>query len=267
VSTTASIRANGLDISYVTEGQGPPLLLLHGATSMGTHDWGAQRPLLRPDFRLFMPDARGHHRTRHDLAAGWTRADLVADALAFADALGLERFHVMGLSMGARTALELAMAQPQRLLSVIAVSATLEPEPAASVSRRRLDPQAVVRDDPAWAAELEQRHDPYQGAGHWRRLLWAIRADTQQLSTPTPEELRRIRLPVLLAYGDGDPWVPLAQAVRVKRQLPDARLLVVPDCGHVVQVERPSIFNPAMSQFLRRVRSARSFRPASSIEP
>jgi pimeloyl-ACP methyl ester carboxylesterase len=257
VTAASSIRANGLDISYTTEGEGPPLLLLHGATSKGTQDWGAQRPLLRTDFKVFMPDARGHHRTRFDLTEGWSRADLVDDALAFADALDLERFHVMGLSMGARTAVELGVAHPQRLLSMIAISASLEHEPAASVARRRMDPAAVARGDPAWAGELERRHDPYQGSGHWQRLLLAIREDTQQLSTLTPEELRRIRLPVLLAYGDGDPWVPLEQAVRVKRQLPDARLLVVPDCGHVVEAERPSVFNPAMTQFLRRVRSAR----------
>ncbi|MGD8487315.1 MAG: alpha/beta hydrolase [Chloroflexota bacterium] len=253
--TSATVRANGLSISYTTEGEGPPLLLLHGATSMGIHDWGAQRPLLRAEFRLFMPDARGHHRTLYDVRRGWSRADLVSDALAFADALGLERFHIMGLSMGARTAVELAIAQPQRLLSLVAVSVSLENEPAASVARRRLDPAAIERDDPAFAAELERRHDSYQGAGHWWQLVSAIRDDTLALTAPTPTELRRIRLPVLLAYGDRDPWVPLAQAVRIKRQLPDARLLVVPECGHVVEAERPSIFNPAMMQFLRRTRS------------
>ena len=70
-----------------------------------------------------------------------------------------------------------------------------------------------------------------------------------------PEELRRIRLPVLLAVGDDDPWMPLDEAVRVKRQLPEGRLLVVPECGHVVEAERPGIFNPAMTQFFRRTRS------------
>ncbi len=246
------IRANGLDIHYVTDGQGPPLVLLHGATSMGTHDWGAQRPLLRREFTLLMPDARGHARTVHDVRQGWSRVTLVDDALAFADALGLGRFHVMGLSMGARTAVELASRQPGRLLSMIAISPALEQEPAASVARRRLDPESIVRDDPAWAAELEQRHDPHQGPGAWRRLAVAIREDTQQLATLTPQELHRIRLPVLLAYGDRDPWVPLEQAVRIKRQLPDGRLLIVPECGHVVELERPSVFNPAMTQFLSR---------------
>ena len=50
----------------------------------------------------------------------------------------------------------------------------------------------------------------------------------------------------------------LDEAVRVKRQLPEGKLLVVPDCGHVVEAERPGIFNPAMMQFFRRTRSPAS---------
>ncbi len=253
---SATVRANGLDIHYVTEGQGPPLLMLHGATSMGVHDWGAQRPLLRPDFTLFMPDARAHHRTVFDVREGWSRTALVDDALAFVDALGLERFHIMGLSMGARTAVELAAREPERVDSMLVIGPALRPEPAASVARVRMDPDKILAEDPVWAAELQQRHDPHQGEGAWRRLLEAIGEDSQHLTEVMPEELRRIRLPVLLAVGDDDPWMPLDEAVRVKRQLPQGKLLVVPDCGHVVEAERPGIFNPAMTQFFRRARSA-----------
>ena len=83
----------------------------------------------------------------------------------------------------------------------------------------------------------------------------AIRDDSQHLTEVTPEELRRIRLPVLLTCGDNDPWMPLDEAVRIKRQLPEGELLVLPKSGHVVEAERPSIFNPAMMQFFRRVRA------------
>ncbi|MEX1336481.1 MAG: alpha/beta hydrolase, partial [Candidatus Limnocylindrales bacterium] len=173
-----------------------------------------------------------------------------------ADALGLERFHVLALSMGARTALELAARWPERVRSMIVIAPAVRPEPAASVARRRMDPERIERDDPAWTEQLRERHDPYQGEGAWRRMLEAIREDTQHLTEIMPEELRRIRLPVLLACGDDDPWMPLEEAVRVKRQLPQGRLLVVPECGHVVEAERPGIFNPAMQQFYRRVRSS-----------
>ena len=67
----------------------------------------------------------------------------------------------------------------------------------------------------------------------------------------SPEALRRARVPILLAYGDRDPWVPLEQAVWLRRHLPDARLLVAPGSGHVVSVEQAALFNQAVHAFLR----------------
>jgi len=245
------IRANDLDISYTVEGQGPPLLLLHAATSSATEDWAAQRPLLRGHFRLFLPDARSHAATHWDTDRGWSHAMLLEDALALADALGLERFHVGGLSMGAGTALSLAITQPQRIISAVVAAVGVDREPRSSVARRLMDPERIERDDPAWAKRLARRHDPVQGEGAWKKLMVAIRDDTIAQRMPTAEELRRARVPILLAYGDRDPWVPLEQAVKLRRQLPDARLFVAPGVGHVVVAERPSAFNTTMLEFLR----------------
>ncbi len=246
------IEANGLTVHYAVEGEGPPMLLLHGATSDGTNDWGAQRPLLRRERTLYMPDARSHARTRWDPRAGWNGSMLVDDALAFADALGLDSVHLMGLSMGARTALALAIRAPGRVRSLIAIGAASQHEPAASVARRRLDPDWALQHEPAWVEQMVGRHDRFQGEGHWRQLAVALRADLQQIEPFATEDTRGLRMPVLLAYGDRDPWSPMEHAVRLRRQLPNASLLLVPDCGHVVEAERPSVFNPAMSQFVRR---------------
>jgi pimeloyl-ACP methyl ester carboxylesterase len=246
------LLANGLRIAYTVEGDGPPLVLLHAATSSATEDWAAQRPLLRQHFRLYLPDARGHAGTFWDTDQGWHHAMLVEDLRAFADELGLARFHVAGLSMGAGTALAFASAHPERLLSAVVAAVSVEPEPRRSVARRLMDPERIEREDPAWAARLARRHDPVQGPGAWRKLMVAIREDILAQQPPTPEELRRARLPILLACGDRDPWVPLEQAVRLRRQLPDARLFVAPDVGHVIVAERPSLFNQATLQFLRR---------------
>ena len=79
----------------------------------------------------------------------------------------------------------------------------------------------------------------------------AIRDDILAQRHPRPEELLRARLPILLACGDRDPWLPLEQAVRLHRQLPEASLFVAPGVGHVLTAERPSLFNQAMLQFLR----------------
>jgi pimeloyl-ACP methyl ester carboxylesterase len=245
------LAANGLHIAYLTEGEGPPLVLLHAATSSATEDWAAQRPLLRQHFTLYLPDARGHAGTRWDTDRGWSHRMLVDDLVAFVDGLGLERFHVAGLSMGAGTALAVAMLHPERVRSAVLAAVGVEPEPRNSVARRLMDPERLLRDDPAWAARLARRHDPVQGEGAWRKLLLAIRDDILAQRHPRPEELLGARLPILLACGDRDPWLPLEQAVRLQRQLPDARLFVAPGVGHVIVAERPSLFNQAMLQFLR----------------
>src|SRR3954470_7946589 len=60
------VRANGLDIHYTVEGAGPPVIMLHGATSAADEDWAAQRPLFRKAFRIYLVDARGHGGTKWD---------------------------------------------------------------------------------------------------------------------------------------------------------------------------------------------------------
>ena len=62
---TQTIRANDLEIGYETYGSGPPVVLLHGATSSGRADFATQIPFLAASFRVFIPDARGHGRLRH----------------------------------------------------------------------------------------------------------------------------------------------------------------------------------------------------------
>ena len=245
------LMANGLDIHYTVEGQGPPLVLLHAATSTALEDWAAQRPLLRKEYTLYLPDARGHGRTRWDTAAGWGHGLLVDDLEAFVDALGLDRLHIGGLSMGAGTALAFAMRHPGRLISAMCAALGIEREPRVSVARRLMQPDVIEREDPMWAARLARLHDPVQGDGAWKQQMVTIRDAIVAAVPPTPDELRRARLPILLAYGDRDPWVPLEQAVRLRRQLPDGRLFVAPGVGHVVVADRPAAFNQAFLQFLR----------------
>ncbi len=183
-----TVRANGLDIAYTLDGTaGEPLVLLHGASSSAAEDWATQRPWLRRLFRLYLVDARGHAGTRwvepeaatgigpldaasvpspeKVLALGLGIETLVADLGAFVDALGLDRFHLGGFSMGGMTALRYAVANSERLLSLVLVGVDVQPEPGSSVARVMLDPERIARDDPEWAAQLERRHGPVQGPG------------------------------------------------------------------------------------------------------
>jgi pimeloyl-ACP methyl ester carboxylesterase len=245
------VRANGLDIAYEVVGAGPPLILLHGAASLGREDFAAQLPLLSKAFLVHMPDARGHGGTRWDAADGFTYEWLVDDVEAFADALGLHTFHLVGFSMGAMTALQFVVRAPDRVRTLIVIGITTEREPRASVGRRLMDPARILANDPKLLAQLERRHDPVQGVGAWQRLLPAIAADVAVQPLLTPAELHSIDCPTMVVCGDRDPFVPVDAAAALARQLPDGRLFVAPECGHEVMVRRPGLFNEATGGFYR----------------
>ena len=250
-SPMATVSANGLEIGYEVHGAGPPMVMLHGASSSGREDWAAQVPRFSKVFRIYLPDARGHATTRWDAADGWSLAWLVDDLAAFVDALGLETFHLVGFSMGAQTALAYAIRRPERLRTLVLGGISTQPEPRTSVARRLMDPARIERDDPAWAARLARRHDPVQGPGAWRRLLAAIAADIASQQPPVPRDLRRVTVPALVAIGDRDPFAPVDHAWGLARQLPAGQLLVAPDCPHEIMVRRAGLFNEALAGFYR----------------
>jgi pimeloyl-ACP methyl ester carboxylesterase len=262
VTAQHSIEANGLDIAYTVEGAGPPIVLLHSATSSALEDWAAQRPLFRRAFRLYLPDARGHGGTKWDASWGFTTEMLVADLLAFVDAAGLSTFHLIGFSMGAMTALTFATRYPERLRTLLISGIDVQRQPRASVAARLMDPERIERDQPGWAGELERRHGAVQGEGAWRTLLPAIARDVAEQPLLAPDDLRRVRVPTLMAYGDRDPFVPIDHAVALYRQLPDARLFVAPECDHEVMTKRPGLFNEAAAVFYRSTASVARERAA-----
>jgi pimeloyl-ACP methyl ester carboxylesterase len=262
----SSVAANGVEIGYDVLGAGPPMVLLHGATSLGREDFAAQLPLMSKSFLLHLPDARGHGRTRWDAANGFEYQWLVDDLEAFVDVIGLETFHLVGFSMGAMTALQFAVRRPERLRTLVVIGITTHREPRASVGRRQMDAERVVRDDPKWAAILARRHDAGQGVGAWQRLLPAIAADIAAQPLLSPAELHRIDCPTMVVCGDRDPFVPVEHAAGLARQIPGGRLFVAPDCGHEVMVKRPGLFNEAMEGFYRATETAARTRERPAAE-
>jgi pimeloyl-ACP methyl ester carboxylesterase len=250
-----TIRADDLEIAYEVVGSWPPLVLLHGSSMTGRASFAAQIPVLAESFQLFLPDARGHGRTRWDAADGFEAAWLVDDLEAFVDGLGLRTFHLMGYSMGATTALGFAVRAPERLRTLVVVGTTAAREPRARVGRRLMDPERIIRDDPGWAAEMTLTIDQVQGPGAWQRLLPAIAADIETQPLLTPGELRGITAPTLVAVGDRDPLVPVGQAWELSRQVRDGRLFVAPDSGHDVLARRPALALEALRGFYRSTES------------
>jgi pimeloyl-ACP methyl ester carboxylesterase len=149
------------------------------------------------------------------------------------------------------TAMTFATRAAARLRTLVLVGITPQREPRASVARRLMDPERILREDPAWAAELSARHGPVQGEGAWQRLLPAIAAEVADQPLLTPRDLRAIDAPTMVVCGDRDPFVPVDHGWGLARQLRNARLFVAPDCGHEVMSRQPGLFNMALAGFYR----------------
>ena len=244
-----NILANGLETAYEVEGAGPPLLMLHGASSSGRDQLSILAGALGDGFLVYLPDARGHAETGGE-PDGWTTADLAADVLGFADTLGLRTFHLLGYSMGGMTALHVATRAPDRVRTLVAVSIGTDREPRLAVGRRLMDPDRIAREHPGWARFLAARHDPKHGPGSWQRLLRGVVDDIERQPLLTDAQLRSIEAPTLVVAGDRDPFVPVAQAHALSRQVRDGRLLILPGVGHEA-LAATGVLLPALSEFYR----------------
>ena len=245
-----TILANGLETAYETVGAGPPLVILHGASSSGREQFAGMAAVLGRGFRVYLPDARGHAGTAGD-AGDWSTAALAADVIGFADALGLATFHLLGYSMGGMTALHVATTVPERIRTLVAMSIGTDREPRLSVARSLMDPDRIERDDPGWARFLAARHDPLHGRGSWRALLRVVISDIAEQPLLSAAQLRAIDAPTLVVAGDRDPFTPVAQALALSRQVRDGRLLILPGTGHEVLGTSAALLELALPDFYR----------------
>ncbi len=222
------LQTNGIELYFETEGDGEPLLLLHGMT--GCHeDWeyAGRKEFLR-DHRLIVPDARGHGRSTNP-GKTITHRQCAHDMLALLDHLDIRRCQAIGVSMGGNTLLHMATLQPERIESMVVVSATMRfLEQARSIMRA-----FPVENQPASEWETMRRrhkHGDAQIVALWEQCR-ALK-DSHDDMNFTTKELALISASTLTVYGDRDPLYPVEMAVEMYRAIPHAALWVVPGGGH-----------------------------------
>lgn len=263
------MKQNGL-LFHRMEGQGPALLLLNGGMmSVGAWDEVA-RPLER-SYRVLRCDFRGQL-----LSPGVPPADLtghVDDVVRVLDALGIERTHVVGASLGAEVGILLAALDPGRVVSLVAATATDAFTPRmrreAALLRAacrealaggdrglvfdRMMPATFGSGYRARSAEVlaRRRKEIRVLPDAWFAGLEGLLGSLETLE-PRPY-LPRIQCPTLVVAAEGDEVFPVEHARALAAAIPDATLEVVPDCGHALIVEKPREFAALVSQFLSRV--------------
>lgn len=263
-------RLAGHHVRYVHAGRGPRILLLHGFAS-SLYTWEAVLPALARDYEVAALDLPGFGASDLPETLAWQ--DLPTAAGALLDQLGWSQAALVGNSMGGAVAVTLAARQPQRVSALVLIDPAgfnLDPSqrprliqwaaaPALAGPLERLPVRRllvgmglrqVFHDDSQVSAErIEEYLEPIQRPGWLRatRSLLDTRADDAQ-SFPTL--LRAVHQPTLIVWGRDDRWIPLAQAALFQQALPAARLVVVDDCGHTPQEERPTELLQALGAFL-----------------
>ncbi len=261
----ATIKTATLEMNHREDGPAnAPAIIFSNSLGADLSMWQAQVDHFKNDYRIVRYDHRGHGGTAVP-SGPYNFEDLSMDVVALMDALGIERAHFAGLSMGGMTALGLAIDHPDRLLSVTscncvagygpeglkvwderiaAISANgLEPLIETTISRWFTQPTIDSRADEMNAIRAMIRATPVEGylacCGALKKLNYLDRLST--ITTPT-----------LFIAGTHDLGAP-ATAMQDMHERVSGSCYVELDAAHVSNIERPTEFNHALGDFLRSV--------------
>ena len=272
------IDVDGLQVHLKERGAGAPnLLLLHGFAA-STYSWREVIDELGQYGRTVAYDRPAFGLTERPFVTPernpYSPAYQAAQVPALLDALDMEGAILVGNSAGGTTAVRAALDYPERVQALILVDPAIYTGGGApSWADWLLDtPQAdhlgplLARQITDWGYQFGRSawHDPARftdeiwqgytkplGADNWDYALWQLTrsSDAADLAARLPE----LTLPILVITGDDDRIVPTEQSIRLAAELPNAELVVIPNCGHVPQEECPQEFMMAVETFLGRL--------------
>ncbi len=263
-------HANGIEIYYEVAGSGKPLLLIAGL-GYGLWMWHKMVPGLAEHFQVVAFDNRGAGQT--DKPDGpYTVQMLAADTAGLLDELGIAHAAVMGHSMGGFVAQELTLSRPD-LVDRLILSSTnfggphhvpVTPEALAVMLDRSGDPIELVRRGIAVAAapgfaeahpEIVQElvayrlTNPVPPAQYQAQV--AVGMGLMSEEACFEHRLKDVRVPTLILFGEHDKVVPPANADLLAREIPDSRIVILPNAGHIFPIEAPAAAVAAVVGFLR----------------
>ena len=267
-----SVRVNGVTLHYLDWGPAgaPPVVLLHGITGHA-RVWDHLAERLVPGRRVLALDQRGHGDSDPAPDDDYRVSTMGDDVAAFAGSLKLDRFALLGHSMGGRIAIQYAAAHAGRLERLIIVD--IGPDIELAGLRRVRDmmsksPERIESEE--WAVEYIRRANPLQdldllrqrvhhglkrlpdGELTWkyakglRDMMRAGRRDAVDLWEP----LARIPCPTLVVRGAESDILSPEVAKKMTERLPDGRLVEIPGAGHTVPADRPDDFVRHVRAFL-----------------
>ena len=258
-------------------GEGTAILFVHEFA--GDHrSWEPQVRYFSRTHRCVTYAARGYPPSDVPTDPGaYSMARAVADAIAVLDGLGIERAHVVGLSMGGFTALHLALRHPDRVVSAVVAGAGYGAHPDAQEAFRAECAATAAAFETQGSAEVAERYAvgparvQFQNKNPrgWAEFAAALAGHSAvgsaltmrgvQSGRPSLYDLRddlaSVTTPVLVLSGDEDDGC-LETDLMLKRTIPAAALTVLPQTGHTANLEEPDVFNAEVDRFLTTVNRA-----------
>ncbi|MGB2888888.1 MAG: alpha/beta hydrolase [Candidatus Acidiferrales bacterium] len=252
-------RIAGCSVSVQRGGAGHPLLFLHGARGAGR--WLPFMEALSRNFEVIVPEHPGFGQSE---TPAWLDnvSDLAYFYLDFIEALGLKQVHLVGASLGGWIAAELAV-RNQRLLSTLTLVAPAgihvpgvqkgdiflwsAQELAQNLFYDQKLAEAMLREEPS----QEELDIQLKNRLTMAKLTWQPRLYNPHLA----KWLHRVTLPTLIVWGAEDKVIPPQYGSAFRNLIPNARLEILPDCGHLPQVERMAEFVSTVTCFLQGLQS------------
>jgi pimeloyl-ACP methyl ester carboxylesterase len=254
----------GTRLFYEVKGTGPAVVLIHGG-QLDCRMWDDQFHAFSRDFRVIRYDVRGYGGS---LRPGTLYSD-AEDLAGLLDYLKVEKAHIVGLSLGGRIAIDFALAHPMRVGSLTLAGPGLsgyEPPGGAESDLRMWNIIKAARDEGPEQATALWLKDPFMApAMEQARLaprLWRIARENAHCwlenpvlqRPPKPAAVARlgeIKVPTLLVVGDRDLPQIKTTIETLERGIRGSKKVTIEGAGHMVNMERPDLFNGAVLGFLR----------------
>src|SRR5215211_2837070 len=235
-------RVGGRPVRYEAAGEGEPVVLVHGLSG-STRWWSRNVSKLAERYRVYLVDLPGFGKMRRH-GRPFVLAEAASWLSGWMGAVGIERAHLVGHSMGGYVCLRLAASRPEAVRSLVLVAPAGVPTGRSMLGHLGPLLGAARYATPSFLPVLVRdalRTGP--------ATLW--RAARDLLAEDVREDLRRIEAPTLLIWGQRDTLVPPAAGDLLREEIPGCRLLVLQGASHVPMFDRPEEFDAALLAFLR----------------
>jgi pimeloyl-ACP methyl ester carboxylesterase len=255
------VEAGGVLTYFEVEGEGEPVILLHGGGVSG-ETWVAQIAALAQHYTVIVPERRGHGRTP-DVDGPVTMELMAADLAAFIERLEIPPAYVIGWSDGGKVGAWLALARPELVRKLVLIGAELTKAGQTPVAEQAMTDKGLEQLATAFRAQYEPLAP--DGPGHFDVVfakwveMWRAMPDLD-----LDELAKRLTMPVLVMQGDDD-GVRIEHSLEIAKALPDAQLAVVPGTSHGLPLEKPGIVNQLLVDFLAEVQ-VRKFMPMGALD-